>query len=61
VHDGEVAIVVRNSGRWRAPSNGDRGRGLMFIEACTDSYTLTRGDAGTEVRMQRRVGRSRTA
>jgi PAS domain S-box-containing protein len=61
VHDGEVTIVVRDRGRWRAPSNGDRGRGLMFIEACMDSYTLTRGDAGTEVRMQRRVGRSRTA
>jgi anti-sigma regulatory factor (Ser/Thr protein kinase) len=61
VHDGQVTIVVRDSGRWRAPSNGDRGRGLMFIEACTDSYTLTRGDAGTEVRMQRRVGRSPTA
>ena len=61
VNDGEVTIVVRDRGRWRAPSNGDRGRGLMFIEACTDSYTLTRGDAGTEVRMQRRVGRSRTA
>ena len=61
VHDGEVTIVVRDKGRWRAPSNGDRGRGLMFIEACTDSYTLTRGDAGTEVRMRRRVGRSRTA
>jgi PAS domain S-box-containing protein len=61
VHDGEVTVVVRDTGRWRAPSNGDRGRGLMFIEACTDSYTLTRGDAGTEVRMQRRVGRSRIA
>jgi anti-sigma regulatory factor (Ser/Thr protein kinase) len=61
VHDGEVTIVVRDRGRWRAPRNRDRGRGLGFIEACMDSYRLTRGDAGTEVRMHRRVGRSRRA
>jgi anti-sigma regulatory factor (Ser/Thr protein kinase) len=61
VHDGEITIVVRDRGRWKAPRNGDRGRGLVFIQACMDSYTLTRGDTGTEVRMHRRVGRSRTA
>jgi PAS domain S-box-containing protein len=54
---GEVTVVVRDTGRWRATRNGDRGRGLPFMRACMDSCTLTRGDAGTEVRMQRRVGR----
>jgi anti-sigma regulatory factor (Ser/Thr protein kinase) len=58
---GEITVVVRDTGRWRASRNGDRGRGLPFMEACMDSCTVTRGDAGTEVRMQRRVDRSRSA
>jgi PAS domain S-box-containing protein len=61
VQDGGVTIVVRDTGRWRAPRDGDRGRGLTFMEACMDSCTLTRSEAGTEVRMQRRIARSRSA
>jgi anti-sigma regulatory factor (Ser/Thr protein kinase) len=57
----EVTIVVRDAGRWRTSRDGDRGRGLPLIDACMDSCTLTRGDAGTEVRMQRRVPRSPSA
>jgi PAS domain S-box-containing protein len=58
VHDGEITIVVRDTGRWRAARDGDRGRGLPLIEACMDSCALTRGDEGTELRMRRRVARS---
>ena len=58
VDDGEITIVVRDTGRWRAARNGDRGRGLPLIESCMDSCALTRGDEGTEIRMQRRVPRS---
>lgn len=58
VDDGEITIVIRDTGRWRAARNGDRGRGLPLIEACMDSCTFTRGDGGTELRMQRRVPRS---
>jgi anti-sigma regulatory factor (Ser/Thr protein kinase) len=54
----EITVVVRDAGTWRAPRNGDRGRGLSFIEACMDSFTVTKGESGTEVRMQRRLGRS---
>jgi len=61
VGSGEITIVVRDNGVWRASRNEDRGRGLPFIEACMDSCTLTRNDAGTEVRMQRRVRRARSA
>ena len=60
VRDGEVTVVVRDEGRWRPPREGDRGRGLTFIEACMDSCTFTRGDEGTEVRMQRRIARTRS-
>ncbi len=58
VEDGQVTIVVRDTGRWRAARNGDRGRGLPLIESCMDSCALTRGDEGTELRMHRRVPRS---
>ena len=58
VDDGEITIVVRDTGRWRAARNGDRGRGLPLIEACMDSCVFTRGDEGTEVRMRRRVPRA---
>jgi PAS domain S-box-containing protein len=60
VNAGEITIVVRDTGTWRASRNGDRGRGLSFIEACMDSCTVTRGEAGTEVRMQRRFGQLRS-
>ena len=58
VRAGEITIVVRDTGTWKAARNGDRGRGLSFVEACMDSCTVTKGGSGTEVRMQRRVGRS---
>jgi PAS domain S-box-containing protein len=58
VDDGEITIVIRDTGRWRAARNGDRGRGLPLIEACMDSCAFTRADEGTELRMQRRVPRS---
>ncbi len=61
VDGGEVTIVVRDAGRWRTSRNGDRGRGLPLMEACMDTCTLTRGDEGTEVKMQRRVPRSPSA
>jgi PAS domain S-box-containing protein len=58
VRAGEITIVVRDTGTWKASRNGDRGRGLSFIEACMDSCTVTNGGSGTEVRMQRRFDRS---
>ena len=58
VDDGEITIVVRDTGRWRAARNGDRGRGLPLIEACMDSCDFTRGHEGTELRMRRRVPRA---
>jgi PAS domain S-box-containing protein len=61
IRAGQITVVVRDTGRWKASRNADRGRGLPFIEACMDSCTLTRGDAGTEVRMRRRVDRARSA
>jgi PAS domain S-box-containing protein len=55
VRDGEITIVVRDTGSWRAPRSRERGRGLLVIEACMDGHTVTRGTSGTELRMRRTI------
>jgi anti-sigma regulatory factor (Ser/Thr protein kinase) len=56
----EVAITVRDFGSWRESRADNRGRGLELIEAMMDSVSVvTRPDEGTEVRMTRKLGRSR--
>jgi PAS domain S-box-containing protein len=55
-NDGEVSIVVRDTGGWREPRKSDRGRGLELMRALMDDVELEAGDAGTTVRMKRRIG-----
>jgi PAS domain S-box-containing protein len=56
---GEVAITVRDFGRWRESQKENRGRGLGLIEAVMDSVdVVTVPDEGTEVRMTRKLARS---
>jgi integral membrane sensor domain MASE1/anti-sigma regulatory factor (Ser/Thr protein kinase) len=61
IEDGEVVLVVRDFGRWRSSRSVDRGRGLLIIEACTDSHSVSRGAAGTELRMVRALRPTVTA
>ena len=56
--DGLVTLIVRDSGRWRPSRAGDRGRGLLMIEATVDELEVRSTDAGTEVVMRRRLGSS---
>ena len=56
VTGGEVMIVVRDSGRWRAPRGEDRGRGLTVIETAMDEVEVNPTGDGTEVVMRRRLG-----
>ena len=54
----EVAITVRDHGRWREPRGDHRGRGLGLIETLMDSvHIATHPDTGTEVSMTRRLNR----
>ena len=53
--EGVVTLIVRDSGRWRAPRGTHRGRGLKMIEAATDELEVNSSDAGTEVVMRRRL------
>lgn len=51
-----LTVTVWNSGGWRAPRGGDRGRGLPLMEALMDSVRVLPGPKGTEVRLRRRLG-----
>ncbi|MDQ3990846.1 MAG: ATP-binding protein, partial [Actinomycetota bacterium] len=60
VEGSEVDITVRDYGAWRAPRDGDQGRGLSLMRALMDSVEVTPRAEGTTVRM-RRVLNGRTA
>ena len=54
--DGDVVeISVRDMGRWRGSSRGDRGHGLRLMRGLMDEVHLDATDDGTTVRMRRRV------
>ena len=48
--------MVRDTGGWREPRKSDRGRGLDLMRALMDEVELEAGDAGTTVRMRRKIG-----
>jgi PAS domain S-box-containing protein len=58
---GELTATVRDSGSWREKRDEHRGRGLSIIEDLMDEVAVERDDAGTLVRMRRRVGQDRAA
>jgi PAS domain S-box-containing protein len=51
----EVAIVVRDHGRWRSPRSGRSGMGLVLMQALMDACEIEHGEAGTTVRLRRRL------
>jgi anti-sigma regulatory factor (Ser/Thr protein kinase)/putative methionine-R-sulfoxide reductase with GAF domain len=55
--EGVVTLTVRDTGGWRAPGGGQRGRGRMMIEAAIDELDITTTEAGTEVVMRHGLGR----
>jgi anti-sigma regulatory factor (Ser/Thr protein kinase) len=57
LEDGEVILMVKDSGGWRAPRENNRGRGLGLMEALMDSVEVRPGDHGTTVEMRRLLGR----
>jgi anti-anti-sigma factor len=57
--DGTVTIVVRDTGRWRPPRGGDKGRGLAMMRALVDQVDVTKSPHGTEVRLRRHLGTAR--
>ena len=55
---GEVCIVVRDRGKWRAPRDDGRGRGLLLMQSLVDDVDVVVSDEGSEVRLHRRLGGS---
>jgi PAS domain S-box-containing protein len=53
VDDRSVEIAVRDFGAWRAPREGDHGRGLSLMRALMDTVDVEPTANGTTVRMQR--------
>jgi anti-sigma regulatory factor (Ser/Thr protein kinase) len=53
--DDEIVIEVSDSGAWRAQRGANRGRGLLLMDAYTDSLEVDRRSDGTTVRMRRRL------
>jgi anti-sigma regulatory factor (Ser/Thr protein kinase) len=57
----ELTATVRDSGSWREKRGEDRGRGLGIIEDLMDEVNVERDDAGTLIRMRRRISEDRAA
>jgi PAS domain S-box-containing protein len=51
----DVVVSVRDRGRWRERSGGDRGRGLPLMRALMDDVVVDPGPRGTTVTMRRKV------
>jgi GAF domain-containing protein/anti-sigma regulatory factor (Ser/Thr protein kinase) len=51
----DIILVIRDSGRWRAPRGQNRGRGLGLMETFMDEVEVTPSATGTAVRMRRRI------
>jgi serine phosphatase RsbU (regulator of sigma subunit) len=49
----EMQITIRDYGAWRAPREGDQGRGLSLMRALMDTVEVTPTPEGTTVRLER--------
>jgi PAS domain S-box-containing protein len=52
----EIAIAVRDHGRWRDERDDDHGRGLDLMRTLMDSVAVQPGEQGTTVSLRRRLG-----
>jgi anti-sigma regulatory factor (Ser/Thr protein kinase) len=57
--DHVVEVTVHDSGSWRAPRGKERGRGIALMRATMDEVEVVPGDAGTTVRLVRRLGKEK--
>jgi anti-sigma regulatory factor (Ser/Thr protein kinase) len=51
----DLALTVRDSGRWMDNSPGDRGRGLELMRALVDDVDVSTARGGTTVVLRRRL------
>jgi serine phosphatase RsbU (regulator of sigma subunit)/anti-sigma regulatory factor (Ser/Thr protein kinase) len=51
----QVEIEVRDTGRWRPPGDGSRGRGLSVMRELMDEVEIEPSEEGTTVKLRRRL------
>ena len=51
VQDGRLVVEVSDRGRWRAPRDDNRGRGLEMMSGLVGDVTIDRSEEGTKVRL----------
>ena len=49
----DVVATVRDTGRWRPPRGGNRGRGTVFMRKCANDLLIDHGPSGTTVVIRR--------
>lgn len=55
LRDGELTLMIIDSGGWRGAGDADRGRGFALMEGLMDSVEVTPGREGTTVMMKRKL------
>ncbi len=51
----DVVATVRDTGRWRLPRGGNRGRGTVFMRKCASDVRIDHGPWGTTVVIRRNL------
>jgi serine phosphatase RsbU (regulator of sigma subunit)/anti-sigma regulatory factor (Ser/Thr protein kinase) len=57
--DGIATVTVGDTGGWREPRGGNRGRGIPVMREFMDDVEIDRGEDGTTVRLSRKLGERR--
>ena len=52
---GEVALTISDSGGWRDPVEGERGKGMGLMRGLMDAMAVDGGDEGTTVELRRQL------
>jgi serine phosphatase RsbU (regulator of sigma subunit)/anti-sigma regulatory factor (Ser/Thr protein kinase) len=58
---GLVRVVVRDRGKWRPPRGTNRGRGMLLMSELMDTVDVRHTEEGTEVVLERALGREAAA
>jgi anti-sigma regulatory factor (Ser/Thr protein kinase)/putative methionine-R-sulfoxide reductase with GAF domain len=54
--NGDVEIVVTDTGRWRRRFTDERGRGIELMDGLADEFEITATEGGTSIRLRRHLG-----
>jgi anti-sigma regulatory factor (Ser/Thr protein kinase) len=57
--DGVATVTIRDSGKWREPRGGNRGRGIPIMREFMDDVSIEHSNEGTTVNLMRRLREGR--